>query len=181
VARLGVRPQSQLALYPWQACDSVAAQPYETIGAMDVFLIGFRSSAPTYTQDGFASRLAAPGHGAALIRDWTSLTDDDTRWGVVVDAPEALSVREAADELGLEIRGTIRLLPDPAVPQPGSDWAARMLAVLPAHPPPQLHAVIAPGGDETNIYMAMPPDLPACGVCGWIGDHDPAVPHPSPG
>lgn len=146
---------------------------------MDVFLVGFSLAAPTYTPDEFARRLTARGHGATLIRDWSSLTADDTRWAVVVDEPDALSVREAADELGVEIRGTIRLVPDRAVPQPGGDWAATLSDVLPADPPPRLGESIESGGGESGIYMALPPDAKACGVCGWIDDHDPAVPHPS--
>jgi hypothetical protein len=146
---------------------------------MDVFLVGFRLAAPTYTPEEFAARLAARGHGAALIRDWSSITTDDTRWGVVIDASDAHSISEAADELGVEITGTIRLVPDPEVRQPGADWAATMAHVLPDDPPPRLGDSIQGGGGGWGPEMALPPDLDTCGVCGWIGDHDPAVPHPN--
>jgi hypothetical protein len=145
---------------------------------MDVFLIGFGIAAPTYVSGDFGAGLAAPGHGARLIRDWSSLTADDTRWGVVVDAPNALSIRAAADELGLEIRRAIRLVPDRPLTQLGGDWAATLLDVLPSDPPPPLEQSIQEYGGSSEIRMTLLPDVKACGICGWIGGHDPAVPHP---
>jgi hypothetical protein len=145
---------------------------------MDVFLVGFRLTAPMDTPDEFAGRLVASGHGGTLIRDWSSITADDTYWGVVIDTSDAHSISQAADELGVEITGTIRLVPDREVPQPGGDWAATMSDVLPGDPPPHLREAIQGGGGEWWPHMALPPDVEACGVCGWIGDHDPEVPHP---
>src|SRR3954447_26529486 len=105
---------------------------------MDLFLVGFKQAAFTHSSAEFAADLTAKGRGAELIRDWTSLTPDDTQWGVVIDVPDAASMREAAEELGFEIAGTVHLVPDDAVPQPGGDWAHAMSEVLPNEPPPTL-------------------------------------------
>jgi hypothetical protein len=146
---------------------------------MDLFLVGFSHPAATHSSGEFAVDLATYGHGAELIRDWASLTPDDTRWGVVIDVPDAASIRGAAEELGFEIAGMVRLVPDAAVPQPGGDWAQAMSEVLPNEPPPTLGPSIFGGVGESGPYMALPPDVKACAVCGWIGDHDPNVDHPS--
>lgn len=144
---------------------------------MDVFLVGFSFAAPDSSAE-FRALLEVPGYGARQIRDWSSLTADDTRWGIVVDAPDALSLRHAADRAGLEITQAIRLVPDGAVYHLGDDWAATLADVLPGDPPPRLSEVIQPGGIGSGMFMTLLPDVKACGVCGWIGEHDPQVPHP---
>jgi hypothetical protein len=144
---------------------------------MDVFLIGFRPG--TADRGGeFTERVTL--RGAAMIRDWSSVTPDETRWSVVIDRPGADSIREAADAIGVEIMGTIRLVPDPAMPDHG-EWSATLEEVLPSDPPPELGASITgDAGGGMDFLMALEHDLPVCSVCGWIGAHDPGVAHPNP-
>jgi hypothetical protein len=143
----------------------------------DVFLVGFTLDAPAYSSDDLSARLEA--HGATVIRDWSSVTADDTRWGIVLDAPNALSLRALAGEPGVEITSAVRLVPDRSVVQPVGDWATTLSNALPGDPPPLLTSLIEQVTGEPWIHMTVMPDVKSCGVCGWIGAHDPSVDHSS--
>lgn len=146
---------------------------------MHVFLVGFRHVGPATTPVDLTMPGAAAGHVVTRIRDWSSLTADDMSWGVF-DAPETPWRSEIWSGFDVEIAGAVELLPDPEVPQPGGDWATTMSDVLPADPPPELRGLLAAGDSGFGTpYLALPPNLNACGVCGWIGAHDPSVWHPS--
>lgn len=137
---------------------------------MDIFLIGFSSASSAE-----GTSLEIPG--AKLIRDWSSLTADDTTWGVVVDVPDVNSAQLAAGELGFEIRGMMRLVPDRPHDRPHGDWVRTMIEVLPSDPPPLLGELIVEHEARLEPAATLLPNGPTCEICGWIGEHDPNVDH----
>jgi hypothetical protein len=143
---------------------------------MDVFLIGYTPTTATTESADLRGHLATSGHGARAIRDWSALTTDDMRWDIVLDAPDAISLKATVDELGLEISHAMRLVPDRSLSQ-SVDWAERMMEILPVEPPPTLIDIIGDRGGSSGISATLMPDAETCPVCGWIGGHDPKVKH----